>query len=90
MKMESLPPNKTKLPFFRLTRCTRVEEAAANKKKEFLPPNKTNAINSLFFRTVDRDDVDQWIKRWYYFPPNRTNAFNALFSRNNYRGDVDQ
>ena len=60
------------------------------KKREFLPPNKTNAINSLFVRTVGRDNVDQWIKRRYYFPPNRTNAFNALFFKNNGRADVDQ
>ena len=33
MKMESLPPNKTKVSFFRLTRCTPVEEAEANEKK---------------------------------------------------------
>ena len=60
------------------------------KKREFLVPNKKNAINSLFFRTVGRDDVDQWIKRRPYFPPNKTNGFNALFFRNNGRGDVDQ
>ena len=60
------------------------------KKREFLPPNKINAIKSLFFRSVGRDDVDQWIKRRYYSPPNRTNAFNAFFFRNNDGGDVDK
>ena len=39
MKMEIfLPPNKTKRSFFRLTRCTPVEEAAANKKKGVIFP----------------------------------------------------
>ena len=33
MKMEYLSPNKTKVSFFRLTRCTPVEEAATNEKK---------------------------------------------------------
>ena len=60
------------------------------KKTAFLPPNKTNAINSLFFRIVDQDDVDQWIKRRPYFPPNKTKTFNALFFRSGGRDDVDQ
>ena len=91
MKMESLPPNKTKLSFFRLTRCTPVEEAAANeKKREFLPPNKTNAIKSLFFRTVGRDDVDQWIKDGII--PRLIGQMHLMLSffGNNGRGDVDQ
>ena len=73
MKMESLPPNKTKVSFFCLTRCTPVEEAAANeKKREFFLPNKTNAFSALFFRNNGRHDVDQWKKRSPFSPPNKT------------------
>ena len=51
------------------------------KKREFLPSNKTNAINSLFFRTIGRDDVDQWIKRRPYFPLIRQMHLMLSFSR---------
>ena len=42
------------------------------KKREFFPPNKTNAFNALFFRNNGQDDVDQWKKRSPFSPPNKT------------------
>ena len=74
MKRESLPPNKTKLSFFRLTRCTPVEEAAANEKKEGVFPRLIGQMpfNALFFRINGPHDVDQWEKKIAFFPPNRT------------------
>ena len=37
-KEDFLPPNKTKMSFSRLNKCTSIEEAAANEKKGGLSP----------------------------------------------------
>ena len=71
------------------TETCQSRRAATNEKKGGILSRliRQNAFNS---RSVGRDDVDQWIKRWPYFPPNKTKAFNALFFRTVGRDDVDK
>ena len=63
-------PNKTKLSFFHVTRCTPVEEAAANEKKERVFPRLIGqiAFNLFFFSGVTVDATWTNEKKERFFP----------------------